>query len=80
MFKLNSTNLKSALVYGILTALVVVGIEVIAAKNIFALDWKTLVNDGVIAMVGVFVSLIKNFLTTNEGKFVGVVKVIPEVE
>jgi len=62
-------NVKSALVYGLLAVLM----AIIANKSIFGLDWRVLVDT---AVMGVLVSFVKNFLTTNDGNFVGVVKVI----
>lgn len=62
-------NVKSALVYGLLAVLM----AIIANKSIFGLDWRVLVDT---AVMGVLVSFVKNFLTTNDGKFAGVVKVI----
>lgn len=62
-------NVKSALVYGLLAVLM----AIIANKSIFGLDWRILVDT---AVMGVLTSFVKNFLTTNDGNFVGVVKVI----
>lgn len=71
-FTLNWLDIKNALVFGVLTALVVIVIEIINAKTIFGLDWKTLANDGVIAFLGVFVSLLKSLLTTKSGTIAGI--------
>ncbi len=62
-------NVKSALVYGLLAMV----IAIIAHKSIFGLDWYMLID---VAVMGVLTSFVKNFLTTNDGNFVGVVKVI----
>lgn len=71
-FTLNWLDVKNALVFGVLTALVVVILEIINAKTIFGLDWKTLANDGVIALLGVFVSFLKDLLTNSKGVIAGV--------
>lgn len=78
MFKINWVNVKSALVYGILWAILVVLIEMAKVGNVFALDWKELVNAGVFGFIAVFISLLKNLLTTDSGSFLGITKVIPD--
>lgn len=62
-------NVKSALVYGLLAMV----LAIIAHKSIFGLDWYALID---VAVMGILTSFVKNFLTTNDGNFVGVVKVI----
>lgn len=73
IFKLSLTNIYSAIVYGVVAVLLVI----VSKGTIFGLDWKVLVDVGVL---GVISSLIKNLLTTDSGKFVNLVKVIPEVK
>ena len=71
-FTLNWLDIKNALVYGVLTAIVVVIIEILNARTIFGLDWKMIANDGVIALLGVFVSALKSFLTNSNGVIAGI--------
>jgi len=71
--KLSVENLQSAIVYGLLA----VALFVISKGTVFGLDWKALVDVGVL---GVLTSLVKNLLTTDKGNFVGAVKVIPPTE
>jgi len=71
-FRVNWVDVKEALAMGIIMALVVVILEVIAAKSIFGLDWKTLANTGVMAFLTVFVSFLKSLLTTSSGTLAGV--------
>lgn len=80
MFTLDKSNIVSALVYAILMALVSMGIYIIEVGDIFALNSHVLINSGVLAFVTGIVSLIKNLLTDNAGKFLGVAKVIPDVD
>ena len=64
-------NVKSAIVYG----LVAVILFIIAKGSIFGLDWRVITDVGIMAIL---TSFVKNFLTTNEGNFAGVVKVVDE--
>lgn len=67
--QLSWVNIKSAIVYGLLAVI----LAIIAKGSIFALDWRVLVDIGV---MGVLTSFVKNIFTTNNGNFAGVVKVI----
>ena len=69
------TKIVSALISGLLMAILVVLIEIVNAKTIYSLDWKTIISDGVIALLTAIVSLIKSLLTTSNGNFIGAVKV-----
>lgn len=80
MFTLNKENIKSALVYGVLVGLLAVFGYIYKLGDVFKIDWKVLVNVGSSAFIGFTISLIKNFLTTNSGKFLGVINVIPNKE
>jgi hypothetical protein len=80
MFQISWINIKSALVYGVLSAILMMALYAISIGDVFALDMKALVNAGVFGFITVLTSLIKNLLTTDEGKFIGVVKVIPPTE
>ncbi len=87
MFKIDWSNIKSAVVYGLLTWAVIFILSVAQniqnAGTIFGLDWKHIIDKGVVETIPaivVVISLIKNFLTTDKGKFLGVVTVIPDKE
>lgn len=58
--------------------IVSMGIYIIGVGNIFALDAHVLINSGVLAAVTGLISLLKNYLTDNAGKFLGVTTVIPD--
>lgn len=85
MMKLDWANVKSAIVYGLLTA-IVLGIlamigYILKIGNIFGIEWREMINQGVIAgLAGLVmgISIIKNLLTTNKGDFIGVIEVIPD--
>ncbi len=77
LFKLNIANLQSAIIYGLLTAILAMSLYVISVGDIFALDFKALANAGAFGLLNVIVSLVKNLLTNDEGNFLGVVKVAP---
>lgn len=79
------SNIKSALVYGVLTSLttflLVVAQGVIDHGSIFGVNWLDLVDKAAIAVLGIFVavvSILKNLLTNAQGKFLGMFTVIPD--
>lgn len=76
LFKLDWTNIKSALVSGVLTAILGGAGYVIGLGNIFSVDIHTLANIVVLAFLVAVVSLIKQLLTTSQGNFVGAVNVV----
>ena len=69
--KLSWTNIKSALVYGLVFGVMAVLMYMVEIGTVFALDWKLMVDAFVFGVIG---SLIKNLLTTNDGNFAGLVK------
>lgn len=85
LFTLTWSNVKSALVYGLLVlatsfALALVQ-NILSAGSIFGLDWKHIVDTSVIATLPIGIaglSLLKNFLTDAQGKFLGKTEVIPD--
>lgn len=85
LFNLNWTNVKSAIVYGllamVLTFVLSAAETILKAGSIFGINWHALIDQGAIAALGIFVtttSLVKNFLTTSDGQFLGVTTVIPD--
>ena len=77
MFTISFTNIKSALVYGVLTAILMMALYAVSVGDVFALNMKELTNAGVFGFITVVVSLLKNLLTTDGGKFLDVIKVTP---
>jgi hypothetical protein len=73
LLKLSKENLQSAIVYGLLS----IALLIISKGTVFGLDWKVLLDVGIL---GILTSLVKNLLTTEKGNFIGTVKVIPEIE
>lgn len=73
IFKLSWVNVYSAIIYGLLA----MALYVISKGTIFGLDWKVLLDIGALGLLS---SLIKNIFTTNEGNFVGLIKVIPSTK
>ena len=72
---MNWVNIKSALVSGLIMAIITVGSIVISSGDIFSLDMKSLANAGVISFLTAIVSFVKSLLTTQNGNFVGVVNI-----
>ncbi len=76
IFNISLTNLKSAIVFAILTAVVAMMIYVIGLGDIFLVDTRTIVNIGAMSLLNGILSLLKSFLTNANGEFLGVTKVI----
>jgi len=76
ILKLSLVNVKSALVYGLLWGLLAVLINVQMAGSVFNLNWRDVLDTGVMAMIAVIISLLKNLFTTDDGKFAGLVDVV----
>jgi len=72
---INLTNIKSALVSVCLMAILSGSVYIIESGDIFAINWRTLVNIGSIALLTGIVSIIKSLLTNSNGVFAGSVKV-----
>jgi di/tricarboxylate transporter len=69
---LSLATIQGALVSAVLVALFAVIQYFLNLGDIFAVDWKTLLNLGVLTALG---SLVKNVLTNSEGLIGGVIKV-----
>lgn len=87
LFSIDRSNVKSAAVYAVLTIIVtflfVMLDAVVSNGSIYGLDWSTIIDKSTMAVLGVivmFVSLLKNFLTNQRGKFLGFLEVIPDKE
>lgn len=66
------TNIKSALISGVLMAILGVATYVIGVGDVFSADGHTIVNIAVLAVLTSFVSFVKSILTSTEGTFAGV--------
>lgn len=73
MFTLSIGNIKSALVSAFVTALLGMAGYVIGLNDVYNINIHSLVNIGVLSLLTAIVSLLKNFLTSNNGEFLGVV-------
>lgn len=73
--KLSMVNVKSAVVSGLLWGLLAVGMYAVQVGSVFKLDWHFMVDAFVFAFLGFAINAIKNLLTTNDGNFLGSVKV-----
>jgi hypothetical protein len=71
IFKLDWANIKSSIVYGVIMGVGAMFAYAASIGDIFALDWRMLVNTGIFGMGG---ALLKNLLTTNSGEFLGFIK------
>lgn len=69
------TNVKSALVSAFITAILAGAGYVVGVGDIFKIDVHALVNVVSLASLTALVSIIKSFLTTDSGKFVGAVAI-----
>lgn len=69
------TNVKSALVTAFLTAILALAGYVLGVGDIFKIDVHAFINVGALSLLTAIVSIIKSFLTTPDGNFVGVVNI-----
>jgi hypothetical protein len=69
---INATTIKSALVSGVMMAILTVAIHIIGVGDIFSLDVKAIANIGVISLLTSVVSFLKSALTGSEGTIAGI--------
>lgn len=67
-----NTNIKSAVVSMILTAIIAVAMYIIGIGDIFIIDGRILLNIAVMSLLTGLVSIIKSSGTDNGGYFAGV--------
>lgn len=70
----NIETIKSALVSTVLMAILSVAGYILQLGDVFKVDLHTLTNVAVISFLTGIVSVLKNLLTNEEGRFVGIVK------
>ncbi len=85
LFQIDWANVKSAIIYGLMTLASVFGLSVLQnilkVGSIFGLNWKAIVDTATIATIPTMItgiSILKNLLTNQKGKFLGVTEVIPD--
>ena len=66
------TNLKSALVSGIITGVLGIAGYIIGVGDVFKLDVHSLVNVFALSALTTIVSLIKSVMTTSDGTVAGI--------
>ncbi len=77
MFNVSWVNVKSALISAFVTAVLGMAGYVIGVGDLFKLNLHALINVGALSALTAIVSILKAFLTTDKGEFMGVVKVHP---
>lgn len=70
--KFNWVNVKGAIVSGLFMAVLAILANIVSAQSIYVLDLRELLNIGAVAGITAIVSLMKNFLTDENGKLAGV--------
>jgi len=75
MFTLSWTEIKSAFIYTLLTALVVGGYYIVSVESIYNVNGKVLLDKVAMSIIVGTISLFKNLLTSSKGKFLNLVKV-----
>ena len=75
IFRINLADFLRAVFLGIITAILVVLVEIKNVGSIYGLDWKTLLNDGIISLIASIASIIQSLLTTEKGNLVGAIKI-----
>lgn len=78
--KLNWADVKSAIVYAVLTALAALIVYLIGLGDVFLLTFKPVVNIFVLSLAAAILSVIKHALTTSDNKFIGAVDLTPKEE
>lgn len=71
LFQFKWLEVKSAVISGLLMALLVIASSIIASGSIYGLNWSNLLDVGVMAFITSMVSLIKSILTNEVGEFLG---------
>jgi hypothetical protein len=75
MLTISWINVKSALVSALITAVLAIAGYIIGVGNIFEIDVHAMANVGALSALTAIVSIVKSFLTTSSGNFVGTVAV-----
>ena len=66
------TNIKSALISGVLMTILAIATYILSVGDIFSVDGKTMVNIGVMSLLTAIVSFVKSSFTSDAGKFAGI--------
>lgn len=75
IFTLDWASIKSALISTLLMAILAMVMYIIGLGDIWSIDAKAITNIGVMAFLTGIVSLVKSFLSTDGGKFMGSVDI-----
>ena len=67
-------DLKGALVSASFMAVIAILIYIQDLGSIWLIEWKDLADVAIMSLIVYFISISKNFLTTEEGKFLGIVQ------
>lgn len=85
LFKLSWANVKSAIVYGLLTFLAafILSIvqQVLDAGTFLGLNWVHIIDSSAVSTLPLMIvglSIIKNLLTNSKGEFLGITNVIAD--
>ena len=71
-FTISWAQIKNAIAYIFLTAILGMGLYVLGVGDVFQINFQNLINIGAISIVSGIVSIIKDLLTTEQGKLAGV--------
>lgn len=66
------TNIKSALISGVLMTVLAIATYILSVGDIFSVDGKTMVNIGIMSLLTAIVSFVKSSFTSDAGKFAGI--------
>jgi len=75
LFSINWIEIKNGLALALITGIVTMFLQIIEIGSVYDLDWKALMNSGILAFLVLFVSTLKDLLTTKKGNLLGVVQV-----
>lgn len=77
-FTVNWAQIRSACVSIGLAVVLAVAVYIVGVGDIFAIEYKTLINIGVLAGLVGIIDLVKSLLTTKQGDFVGAVNIVKQ--
>ncbi|MGI9118429.1 MAG: hypothetical protein ACR2IQ_02680 [Minisyncoccia bacterium] len=67
-------QIKSAIISALLVAIIATLGYITTVGSIWKIDWRVIIDVGVMSLTTGLASILKNLLTTGNGKFLGIIK------
>ena len=74
LFNITKEDVKGALVSAGFMAIIAILIYIKDLGSIWLIDWKDLADVFIMSLIVYFISISKNFFTTKDGKFLGLIQ------